>query len=173
MLTDMMTWPDLCADKRFQDLPFKIETNGRGQVLMSPTFFYHGNHAGRIHSILEQLLPEGMAVVECAIITSDGVREADVAWLSEALAEKMEDVYACPEAPEICVEILSQSNTVEEMMLKRQLFIAAGTKEYWLCDRKGRMRFFDGIMELPQSKLCPEFPRELPKRKFGKQAKGE
>lgn len=164
----MLTWPDLCVDKRLQDLPFKIELNGRGQIIMSPTYFYHGNFAGRIYSLLEKYLPDGLPVVECAVETADGVREADVAWLSEALADKMEDVYACPQAPEICVEVISESNSLEEMMLKRHLFIAAGANEYWLCDRKGKMRFFDGIRELPQSRLCPEFPCELPKHKFGK-----
>ena len=164
----MMTWPDLCADKRLQDLPFKIELTGRGQIIMSPTYFYHGNHANRIARLLEQHLPAGMVVIECAVETADGVREADVAWLSEALAEQMEDVYACPQAPEICVEVISESNTFEEMMLKRTLFIAAGASEYWLCSRKGKMRFFDGIRELQRSRLCPEFPGELPKHTFGR-----
>ena len=164
----MMTWPDLCAEKRLQDLPFKIELNGRGQIIMSPTYFYHGSYAYRIARLLEEFMPEGMVVTECAVETADGVREADAAWLSEALAEQMEDVYACHQAPEICVEVISQSNSFEEMMLKRQLFIAAGAKEYWLCDRKGKMRFFNGIHELPKSVLCPEFPEVLPKHRFGK-----
>lgn len=137
-------------------------------MVMTPNWFYQGAFSVRIGSLLERFLPHGMVTIGCAVETADGVREAGVAWLSEALAEKMENVCACPQAPEICVEVISESNSLEEMMLKRQLFISAGAGEYWLCDRKGKMRFFDGIIELPQSLLCPEFPRELPKHKFGK-----
>ncbi len=33
----MLTWEDLCNDKRLVDLPFKIELTGRGKIIMSPT----------------------------------------------------------------------------------------------------------------------------------------
>jgi hypothetical protein len=48
------------------------------------------------------------------------------------------------------------------MQSKRLLFIGAGAKEYWLCDKQGRLRFFDGARELSSSALCPRFPKELP-----------
>jgi len=158
----MLTWDDLCADKRFHDLPYKVETNGRGQVLMSPTSYFHGKHANRIARLLEQFRPEGEVIVECAVETADGVKEADVAWLSPGLAATMQEVTACPTSPEICVEVISPSNTEQEMMQKRLLFIGAGAREYWLCDREGRMRFFDGHHQLENSQLVPEFPPVLP-----------
>jgi len=160
----MFTWEQLCEDKRFQDLPFKIETNARGQILMSPTCMYHGSNAYRIARLLERLMEGGEVIVECAVETADGVKEADTAWVSEALWEKVQDMAASNPAPEICVEVISKSNTWEELMNKRQLFIGAGAREYWLCDKQGNMRFFDGMKELEASAACPEFPKILPGR---------
>lgn len=157
-----MTWAELCDNPRFSDFPAKIELNGRGQIIMSPTRKYHGRLAYRIARLLDELMPEGEVLVECAVETADGVKEADAAWLSPALSAATEDVYACTPAPEICVEVLSPSNSEEEMQAKRLLFIGAGASEYWLCDKQGRLRFFDGTRELTGSALCPRFPKELP-----------
>lgn len=160
----MFTWEQLCEDKRFQDLPFKIETNARGQILMSPTSMYHGSNAYRIARLLESLMHQGEVIVECAVQTADGVKEADTAWVSEELWHQVQDAACCSPAPEICVEVISKSNTWEELMHKRQLFIGAGASEYWLCDKEGNIRFFDGITELETSHACPGFPKKLPPR---------
>ena len=42
-----MTWEYLCKDRRFQDLPYKVELNGRGQIIMSPTKNFHGFFAAK------------------------------------------------------------------------------------------------------------------------------
>ena len=153
-----MTWEQLCQDKRFADAPYKIELNGQGQIIMSPTFNYRGSYGARIAVLLAKHKPKGEVVVECAVETSDGTREADVAWLSpKRWAEVAEDI-SCKIAPEICVEVLSPSNTVEEMLYKKDLYLAAGALEYWLCDKSGRLRFFSASGELPKSKLVPKFP---------------
>ena len=36
-----MNWQEVCNHKSLQDLPFKIELNNQGQVLMSPVKVYH------------------------------------------------------------------------------------------------------------------------------------
>jgi Uma2 family endonuclease len=149
----MITWQELCSDKRISDLPFKIELNGRGQIIMSPTYLYHGSFANKIARLLEKHLSAGEVIVECAVETQDGVKEADVAWLNDALADEMREVYACPVAPEICVEIISASNSEEEMQGKRLLFLEAGAKEYWLCDKLGNMRFYDHSGQIAASIL--------------------
>jgi Uma2 family endonuclease len=64
-------------------------------------------------------------------------------------------------APEICVEILSPSNTQEEIDEKRDAYLRAGAKEVWLCDRDNRMTFFADSGQLKRSQLCPDFPLEL------------
>jgi Uma2 family endonuclease len=161
----MPTWSQLCEDKSLRDLPYKIELNGQGQIIMSPTSNYHGNFAFRITEKLVELLSGGEGIVESAVQTSDGVKVADAAWCSAGRWEKISDDAASHIAPEICVEVLSESNTEAEMMHKRALFCAAGAVEYWLCDRAGRMRFFTAQAELARSVFCPEFPAVLPSRR--------
>ena len=52
------------------------------------------------------------------------------------------------EAPEICVEILSPSNTLAEMDEKKELYFARGCKEFWVCDSEGTMKFYKNTGEL-------------------------
>ena len=131
---------------------------------MTPRSNYHGHHAARIAMLLDGLLPDGEIIMGCAIETADGVREADTAWCSLDRWQVIKDQVSSSVAPEICMEVLSPSNSFAEMMTKRALYIAAGAKEYWLCNREGEMRFFDGTKELEQSVMCPAFPKVLPKR---------
>jgi hypothetical protein len=56
------------------------------------------------------------------------------------------------------VEILSPSNTQEEIDEKRDAYLRAGAKEVWLCDRDNQMTFFAGSGQLNRSRLCPDFP---------------
>jgi Uma2 family endonuclease len=63
-------------------------------------------------------------------------------------------------APEICVEVLSSSNTAEEIREKRELYFESSTEEVWVVDKEGRVWFF-GQEEMEASELVPEFPKEL------------
>ena len=64
-------------------------------------------------------------------------------------------------APEICVEILSPSNSEAEMKEKRALYFEAGAVEVWECDQDGVMTFYleSGVME--QSGIAPDFPKRM------------
>ena len=159
-----MTWKELCLDRRFQDLPFKIELNGQGQIIMSPTHNYHGFFAFRIGELLRKHLAQGEVIVECAVETSDGTKEADVAWASKRRWAKICDDYSASVAPEICVEVLSPNNRLAQMMVKRDLYLEAGAREYWLCDKNGRLLFFDEHGQLERSRMAPKFPTKI-KRK--------
>jgi len=57
-------------------------------------------------------------------------------------------------APEICVEILSESNTVEE---KRALYRDVGAEEVWIADPEGQIWFFIDE-EQAQSAIAPDCP---------------
>ncbi|WP_428353482.1 Uma2 family endonuclease [Methyloprofundus sp.] len=46
-------------------------------------------------------------------------------------------------APEICIEILSPSNTMVEMQDKILLYLEAGAVEVWLVEQQGMIRFFN------------------------------
>ena len=156
-----MTWAELCNDKRLQDLPFKIELDRFGKIIMSPTRNIHGFYASEIAQILMDLMKRGKTLVECAIETADGTKVADVAWASPETFAVIKPEFSCSVAPEICVEVLSPSNQANEMEFKKQLYLRAGAKEYWVCDEEGRIRFFNVTGELEKSVLCSEFPTRI------------
>lgn len=156
-----MTWQEVCDDKTLRDLPFKIELNRWGNIEMSPHRRQHGMMQGRISARLSKLLPKGEIIVECAVDTSDGVRVPDVAWVSTARWNAMSDSASCSVAPELCVEVVSASNTAEEMNHKRKLYFEAGAEEVWFCDEQGQVQFFSPAGRLKRSRLCPKFPARV------------
>jgi len=69
-----------------------------------------------------------------------------------------------PRAPEICVEVLSPSNTEAEIKEKTALYFDAGAREVWLCaPEDGKMTFLGSpaAAPTPASKLCPRFPDQI------------
>ena len=66
------------------------------------------------------------------------------------------------QSPEICVEIISPSNSEEEIREKMALYFDAGAQEVWICGIFGKMSFFGpGSAPLRRSELCLEFPEEV------------
>ena len=159
-----MTWEDILADRSLRDLPYKIETNRHHQIIMSPASVWHSDYQLEIAALLREKLPGGRASVETAIQTAEGVRVADAAWISRERREPHRRSTVLPIAPEICVEILSPSNSREEMLSKMTLYYARGAQEVWLCDDAGQMEFFTALSApepVPASTLCPDFPRRI------------
>jgi Uma2 family endonuclease len=98
---------------------------------------------------------------ECPILTEEGVKAVDVAWVSnERRASRSNDpVYLI--APEICVEVLSPANSEAELNDRKRLCFEKGALEFWLCGLEGDMSFYDPAGPLPASRLCPDFPRQV------------
>jgi Uma2 family endonuclease len=67
------------------------------------------------------------------------------------------------ESPDIVIEVLSPSNSDEEVRTKRNAVFAKGATEFWLCDRHGKIQFFSRRGVLSKSRLCPEFPASVSK----------
>src|SRR5882724_1671684 len=121
-----MTWQQLCEDKRFANLPFKVELSRTGKIIMSPTRNKHGFFQSQLVILLKKHLPHGETLVECAIDTPEGTIVADASWASRDRFKIIENEFSCSVAPEICVEVWSPSNTTEELALKRQLYLGKG-----------------------------------------------
>jgi Uma2 family endonuclease len=155
------TWEQICHDPRFRDLPYQIETNARGQIIMSPTYLRHGAFQAEIGGLLYERLPDGRVVTESSIATSDGEKIADVGWFSPPRWERVKEALATPIAPEICVEVRSPSTTDAEMAAKRALYVEAGAEEVWICDEDGTMHFFDAEGEMEASRRAPDFPARV------------
>ncbi|MGH8559825.1 MAG: Uma2 family endonuclease [Methylococcales bacterium] len=150
-----MQWQEVCKHPGLQNLPFKIELNEKGQIIMSPVKVYHSAFQGKIIRLLPQ---NGIVLPECAIKTKKGTKVADIAWSSEQRFKIIERETECSIAPELCIEVLSSTNTTIEMEEKRQLYILAGAMEFWVCSEDGEMRFFDANGQLKKSNLVPSFP---------------
>ena len=158
---NLRTWERLCDDPELARIEGRIETDRFGRLIMTPPpGFSHGTFQNRIGSLLEEFLPHGIVATECPVSTPDGVRAADVAWISRAKLDRVGGGVCLPEAPEICVEVVSPRNTEAELTEKRRLYFAAGAEEVWLC-RDGAMEFHTRDSAVPASAMCPEMPARV------------
>jgi Uma2 family endonuclease len=158
-------WLEICGDPAFADRPERFEIEANGQLIMSPPpDFDHRRKARAIANLLDLAQPGQLAVNEQAILTADGqIRIADVVLLSSEQEQWLEQnpTLPLPQAPPICVEILSPSNSSVEIKHKRALYFAAGAQEVWICQRNGLLRFFDPRGEISNSLLLPRFPQQI------------
>ena len=149
------------AMRDLPDLPYKVETNARGQLILSPPKPEHGFSQSRTSRRIFEALGEVVGV-EFSVYTSGGVKIPDVIWMSEERrAQISEDAEASPVMPELCVEIMPDSNTEAEMADKRRLYFDGGAEEVWIVDQGGGVRFFDADGPIEQSTLAPDFARKI------------
>lgn len=154
-------WIEITADPALRDLPYSVETNARGQIVLSPHQAYHAELQGALLDLLREHRPNGRGIPEYPIATSQGVKQPDVIWVSEGRLEEMRATGDPPTlAPEICVEVMSESNTDKEMQAKRELYREIGAEEIWVVDTERHVQFFRKE-EMDASALAPDFPREL------------
>ena len=162
---NLQRWEEILADASLAELPHRIETDGLGEIIMSPpTASFHARRCHAIVRTLDQLLRDGEAFTECPINTVDGVRAADVVWISAGRLDVVKEQAVYTIAPEICVEVISPSEYPRQRRHKRGLYFDAGAVEVWECGEDGAMRFY--LAEAPdepreRSALCPAFPAEI------------
>lgn len=162
-------WDEIVRDPALQDLPYKVETNSRGQIVLSPQKNRHSLRQEAVQDLLRDHAPEGFTPPEFAIATPEGVKVPDVVWMSLDRQREMEQTGdPSTLAPEICVEVLSSSNTEEEIREKRELYFEAGAEEVWIVTEDEQIRFF-GREEMERtdsgrvqaSEIAPECPAHL------------
>jgi Uma2 family endonuclease len=156
-----MQWSKVCEEKILQDLPYKIELNEWGNIVMTPASNQHGNVQTKIAFYLMNWMQEGTVLTECSIETSKGIKVADVVWASEAFLQRNKGTTPYIEAPEICVEIISPSNSVKEMMEKKDLYFAKGAREFWLCDEQGNLSFYTVRGKAEKSHYLSGMPHKI------------
>ena len=127
-----MRWSDVLAEPTLRDLPFKIELNPLGTIEMSPASTWHGRRQGKVMAYLNRKLAVGSVIPQAAIQTAYGVRVPDIVWCSDQFDALHGNASPLPLAPELCIEVLSNSNTDAEMSAKRGAYFAAGAQEVWL-----------------------------------------
>ncbi|MBB4070408.1 Uma2 family endonuclease [Salinibacter ruber] len=159
-------WQEIVADPSLQELPYKVETNQRGQIVLSPHRPDHSYAQGDIIELLYEHGEEGRPFPEFPLTTEAGVRVPDVVWVTPERREEMDKAGDPPTlAPEICVEVMPESNDWEsndwdEMHSKRTLYLEAGAEEVWVVTEEGAVRFF-ADEETEASGVLPGFPEHV------------
>ena len=117
---------------------------------MSPTSNKHGRLKVYFGGLLERQL-KGIALINCSIQTIEGVKVADVAWCSKAFIKQHGYETPYTQAPELCIEIVSPSNSKEEMLNKVSWYLQAGAKEVWVVWESDIIEYYDVSGQLEQS----------------------
>ncbi len=153
-------WREVVDSPYLRDLPFKLELNENGKVefTMSPATNRHSLLQGRLQEFLLQNLPDGVRMPECSILTRKGVKVADVIWGSDTFFERYRDATPYPQAPELCVEIASPSNSAEELREKTHLYLEAGALEVWIVRPDGTVESYGSEGRRAQSVLGVAIP---------------
>jgi len=161
---NLRRWSELLSDPELAKIEGRIETDRHGHIIMSPPPApSHGSYQSEISHLLRETMSEGRVISECPISTADGVKAADVAWASPECMRNLGNRACFPAAPDVCIEVLSPSNTQAEIEEKMALYFDAGAKEVWVCSRSGMMRFYElgKVRPLKISRLCPAFPKQV------------
>ena len=153
-------WHRVLNDPQLRALPYKVETNEHGQIVLSSHKPQHGLLQSRITDLLRDHAPQhGARAVEFAVDTAKGVKVPDVIWIEEdRLARIPDDAEASPVVPDLVVEVLSESNTESEIAEKRRLYFDEGAREVWTCGPDGTLSFYDADGARDGSALVPSFP---------------
>ena len=152
-----MDWASVIENPLLKNLPFKIELNRFGQLLMSPASNRHGRTQSRVVVALSHHRHRGEVIAECSVQTSDGVKVADVAWASAEFIAELGYETPYRKAPEICVEITSPSNSPAEIEHKIELYLARGAQEVWVIDEDEDVSCYSHAGKLDGSKQFPGF----------------
>jgi len=151
-----MNWQEVCDEPLLRDLPYKIELNEWGKIVMRPLTNLRGILMGKALAILGRDPQGGLSLPSSPIDTAKGVKVADVIWASREFLTMHagEDVFST--APELCLEIMSPPGCDGEWLEKRMLYLDRGALEVWLCDERGNITFYDRAGPMASSHLFPE-----------------
>ena len=148
-----LRWNEVIRDPFFKDIPFKVELNKIGQILMSPANNWHGYVQAELAGLFRHKKKHGKVINECSVLTRDGVKVADVAWASDDFIKQFGFETPYKKAPEICVEILSPGNALAEIDDKIALYLERGAVEVWVVDQRGNISYFANVGALKSSTL--------------------
>jgi Uma2 family endonuclease len=156
-----MEWSQVLQDPVLKELPYKIELNEDGHIVMSPASNLHGYLQSRL--VMELAKKNRRRRHPCRDEHPDiQERQSSGCMLaSSQFIEKFGFETPYPKAPELCIEVRSPSNTEREMSEKIELYLAKGALEVWICDSEGLVRFFCHEGEIAESRLVPRFSTNI------------
>ena len=145
------------------DSPDRFELNEFGELILSPQpTTAHQRVERAVARLLEAHLgPE--AVTEVAVYTDRGIRVPDVVWMAPERWALCNDQTPLQTVPDVCVEVVSPSNTREEILMKVGAYLRGGAREAIVVGLKGEVEFFGpgGRLEASALGIRLELPADL------------
>jgi Uma2 family endonuclease len=152
-------WQQLAHDPLVAAIPFKVELNEKGAIEVSPPTTRHAFIQAFVVRELARQRPEGTTFAECPVETEIGVRVPDVVWASPEFMNTHGTDGQFRVAPDLCVEVLSPTNTRAEMSEKVAAYLAAGAREVWLVGDDGVPEIHTSAGRASASALAFDLPR--------------
>lgn len=143
-------WRAMIDDPLLADVPGKFELNEKGSIELTPPSNRHALLQAFLAQELGRQIPEGTAFTECSVETDIGVRVPDVAWASADFMRLHGTTTPFPSAPDLCIEVVSPSNTTAVMQEKIAAYLAAAAD---LPRRSGQVAAA-GVAYSPASKIA-------------------
>ncbi|MGR8934339.1 MAG: Uma2 family endonuclease [Gammaproteobacteria bacterium] len=152
-----MQWSEVINDERLKNLPYKIELNEYGQLVMSSMPERYSFLQAEIAAFLGTNR-RGKVLIGCAIATPTGVKVADAVWAGKAFLQRYGLAPPYPQAPEICVEIVSSSTSNAAMQDKINVYLSNGAKEVWLYNENGTAEIYTQDGKVSRSAFFHRLP---------------
>lgn len=87
-------WNEIVSDPLLSELPYKVETNAQGQIILSSHTNRHSKAQRSLQKLLDRHAPTGEVYPEFVIATAQGVKSPDVVWGSPKREREMEEKRA-------------------------------------------------------------------------------
>ncbi|HYX63146.1 MAG TPA: Uma2 family endonuclease [Burkholderiales bacterium] len=150
-----MRYRALCEDPCYAKVPGKIELDLWGRMVMTPASNYHSAIQTRLTAKLAAV--GGQAFVEASVLTTVGVLVVDAAWASAAFMSLHGFETPYTRAPQLCIEVVSPSNSRKELNEKIAAYLEAGAEEVWLVyPQSKRCEFYAQQGQMPRSAYVVE-----------------
>jgi hypothetical protein len=152
-------WQQLASDPLVAAIPYKVELNEKGAIEVSPPTTRHAFLQAYVCREIARQRPDGTTFTECPVETEIGVRVPDVVWASPEFMRRHGAESEFRAGPDLCVEVLSPTNTRAEIGEKVAAYLAAGAREVWVVGEDGVPEIHTSAGRVPASPLGFDLPR--------------
>jgi Uma2 family endonuclease len=153
-------WQSLAADPESPDY-FELDQFGELILSPKPTTGHQRVASAIARALTSQLGGEG--VTDVSVLTDRGVRAPDVVWMPADRWAACKGQSPLEVVPDVCVEVLSPSNTRQEIEMKVGAYLRGGAHEVFVVGLKGEIEIFGprGKLEASTLGIVLALPAEL------------
>lgn len=139
------------------------ELNELGEWIVSPRPTPGHQHVASVVAFQLATQLGEHAVTGVSVYTDRGIRAPDVACMPAARWLEAKGQNPLPFVPDVCVEVVSPSNTRQEILMKVGAYLRGGAREAFVVGLKGEVECFGsgGRLEASALGIRLELPAEL------------